>query len=265
MTIGKFIEENENVILYLNQNVNFMINLKRGQVFHSHKGYVNLNDIIGKRYGSKVKSNTGSEFYIVKPLIKDYIMKSHRKTQIIYPKDIAVIIHYSGISSGSRVIEAGTGSGALTMALAYYVKPNGRVYSYENREEHLNLAKKNLEKAGLLDYVELKLKDVNEGFDERDVDAVILDLPSPWKIVDKAYDALADWGVLISYSPTIEQVIKTVETLEKYNFVGIECLENMQRRWKIKTNETRPETLMIGHTGYILCARKTLGDNLEVK
>jgi tRNA (adenine57-N1/adenine58-N1)-methyltransferase len=252
------INENDYVILYFDQRVNYMIKLKKDQVFHSHKGYIKANDIIGKRYGGKVKSHIGVEFHILKPTIRDYVMKASRKTQIIYPKDIATIIHYSGIGPGSRVIEAGTGSGALTMALAYYVKPNGKVYSYDNREEHIKVAKSNIEKAGLMDYVELKLKDVNEGFDEKNVDAVILDLPSPWLIVEKAYTALADWGIIVSYSPSIEQVIKTVEALEKAKFIGIECIENIQRRWKVKPNETRPETLMIGHTGYIVLARKSL-------
>ncbi|MEM1549933.1 MAG: tRNA (adenine-N1)-methyltransferase [Candidatus Methanomethylicia archaeon] len=258
----KVVRENENVILYIDQKRSYMVNLKRDQKFHSHKGYLDTNNIIGKRYGSKVKSHIGFEFYVLKPTIRDYIMKSLRKTQIIYPKDIAVIIHYSGIGPGSRVIEAGTGSGALTMALAYYVKPDGKVYSYESREEHIKIAKKNLERAGLMEYVELKLKDVTQGFDEEDVDAVMLDVATPWLVVNNAYKALADWGVFVSYSPTIEQVIKTVEALEKSNFIGIECIENIQRRWKVKVNETRPETIMIGHTGYIVFARKILGEDV---
>jgi len=258
--VERVIGEGEDVLLYMDSKRSYMINLKRDQIFHSHKGYVNLNDIIGKRYGSRVKTHMGFEFYILKPTIRDYIMKSLRKTQIIYPKDIATIIQYSGIGSGSRVIEAGTGSGALTMALAYYVKPDGKVYSYENREEHLKIARKNLERAGLIKYVELKLKDVTQGFDEEDVDAVMLDVATPWLVIENAYKALADWGILVSYSPTIEQVIKTVEALEKSKFIGIECIENIQRRWKVKKNETRPETIMIGHTGYIVFARKVLGE-----
>ncbi|MEM2136834.1 MAG: hypothetical protein QXI93_02635, partial [Candidatus Methanomethylicia archaeon] len=94
---------NENIILYLNQNVNYMINLKKDQIFHSHKGYINSNEIIGKRYGTKIKSHMGNQFYILKPTLRDYIMKSARKTQIIYPKDIAIIINYSSIGPGSKV------------------------------------------------------------------------------------------------------------------------------------------------------------------
>ncbi|HDO20323.1 MAG TPA: tRNA (adenine-N1)-methyltransferase [Candidatus Bathyarchaeota archaeon] len=250
--------EGEYVILYLDRRRKYLVQVKRNRMFHTHRGYVDLGEVIGRRYGEAVKSHLGFKFYIFKPTIRNYVMKVERKTQIIYPKDIALIITYTGIGPGSRVIEAGTGSGALTTALAYYVRPDGKVYSYDIKEEYLKKAEKNIRRAGLEDYVELKLKDVTEGFEEENVDAVVLDLATPWLVVKHAYNALADWGSIASYSPTVEQVIKTVEALRKTRFKDIECIECLIRNIKVKEGETRPETFMVGHTGYITFARKTL-------
>ncbi|MCS7386155.1 MAG: tRNA (adenine-N1)-methyltransferase [archaeon GB-1867-005] len=257
------IHEGDYVIMYLNRRRTYLVKVKPDQVLHTHRGYVKLGELIGKRYGTKVKSHLGYTFTALKPNLKDFIFKFARKTQIIYPKDIALIIIYTGIGPGWKVVEAGTGSGALTSALAYYVKPNGKVYSYDIREEALEVARKNLEKAGLLDSVELKLKDVTQGIDERNVDAVVLDLATPWLVVPHAYEALADWGVFASYSPTIDQVVKTVEALKNEGFIAIECLECLVRRIKAVPGETRPETLMIGHTGYIVIARKSIREEID--
>lgn len=214
--------------------------------------------MIGKEYGSGVLSNLRTEFIALKPLLRDYIMKSVRKTQITYPKDIALMVMFSGIGPGSRIVEAGTGTGALTTALAHYVKPDGRVYSYEMREEFLKNAEKNLKRADLMDFVELKNKDVTVGIDERDVDAVILDLAIPWVVVPHAYTALRPCGTVVSFSPTIDQVVKTVEALKDDSFVDIETSECLMRRMQTERGKTRPQTLMTGHTGYITFARKAI-------
>jgi tRNA (adenine57-N1/adenine58-N1)-methyltransferase len=163
---------------------------------------------------------------------------------------------FSGIGPGSRVVEAGTGTGALTTALAHYVKPDGKVYSYEIREEFLKTAEKNLKRAGLVDFVELKNKDVTAGIDERDIDSVILDLATPWLVVPHAYDALKPCGTLVSFSPTIDQVVKTVEALNENGFADIETVECLMRGMQTERGKTRPQTLMTGHTGYITFARK---------
>jgi tRNA (adenine57-N1/adenine58-N1)-methyltransferase len=163
---------------------------------------------------------------------------------------------YSGIGPGSRVVESGTGTGALTTALAHFAQPTGKIYSYDIRPESQKAAEKNLKRAGLLEFVELKLKDVVTGIDERDVDAVILDLAVPWLVVPQAYEALKPSGTLVSFSPTIDQVVKTVETLREHNFVCIETFECIMRGMQIERGKTRPQTLMTGHTGYITHARK---------
>ncbi|MEM1540245.1 MAG: tRNA (adenine-N1)-methyltransferase [Candidatus Bathyarchaeia archaeon] len=252
------VAEGEHVLLYLDQRRTYLVKVEAGKVLHTHKGFIKLDELIGKEYGSTVASSLNVQFTILKPLLRDYIMKSVRRTQIMYPKDIALIIVFSGIGPGSRVVEAGTGTGALTTALAHFVRPNGRVYSYEIRSEFLETAEKNIKRAGLADFVELKNKDITAGIDETDVDAVVLDMATPWLVIPHAYKALKPCGTLISFSPTIDQTVKTVEALKENGFIDIETLECLVRGIQTERGKTRPQTLMTAHTGYITLARKTL-------
>jgi len=250
------IAEGDYILLYLTQRKTYLVKVEAGKSFHTHKGFIKFDDLIGKEYGSAVLSSLGIEFVILKPLLRDYVMKSVRRTQITYPKDIALIVMFSGIGPGSRVVEAGTGTGALTTALAHYVKPDGKVYSYEIKDEFLKTAEKNLKRACLMDFVELKSKDVTAGIDEGHVDAVILDLATPWLVVPHAYNALKPCGTIVSFSPTIDQVVKTVEALKENGFVDMETVECLMRGMQIERGKTRPQTLMTGHTGYVTFARK---------
>jgi tRNA (adenine57-N1/adenine58-N1)-methyltransferase len=257
------IREGDNLLLYLDVRRTYMIKAEAGKTFHTHKGYVKFDDLIGQDYGSTFRSSLGVDFTVLKPTLSDFIMKSSRNTQITYPKDAALIVMFSGIGPGSRVVESGTGTGALTTALAHYVKTTGKIYSYDIREEGQKTAEKNLRRYGLLDFVELKLKDVVAGIDERDIDAVILDLAVPWLVVPQAYAALKPSGVIVSFSPTIDQVVKTVEILREYHFVAIETFECIMRGMQIERGKTRPQTLMTGHTGYITHARKVTKPLIE--
>ncbi|MCK5592827.1 tRNA (adenine-N1)-methyltransferase, partial [Candidatus Bathyarchaeota archaeon] len=252
------ISEGDRILLYLDRKRTYLVMVEKEKSFHTHKGFIQLDELIGKEYGTCVTSSMDIEFVALKPILRDYVFKMLRKTQITYPKDIALIIMFSGAGPGSRIVEAGTGTGALTTALAFYVKPEGRVYSYEVRQEFMETASKNLERAGVSEYVELKNKDVTEGIDEQDVDAVILDLATPWLVISHAYSALKGSGTLVSFSPTIDQVVKTVEALKENGFVAVETVECLMRRMQIVRGKTRPETLMTGHTGYITFARKAL-------
>lgn len=254
------IEERDRVLLFLDKKRTYLVEVEEQKTFHTHKGFVQLRDLIGKEYGTRIKSSSETEFIALKPTISDYIFKSLRKTQIVYPKDVALIIIFSGIGPGSRVAEAGTGTGALTTALAFYVKPSGRVYSYEIREEFIETALRNLERAGLSQYVEVKKKDVTEGVDEKDLDAVILDMATPWLVVSHAYEALKGSGSLVSFSPTVDQVVLTGEALKRHGFVNIQTVECLLRAMQTERGKTRPETLMTAHTGYITFARKAWGE-----
>jgi tRNA (adenine57-N1/adenine58-N1)-methyltransferase len=250
--------EGDPILLYLSQRKTYLIKAEAGKTFHTHKGFIKFDDVIGKEYGSIVASSLGLDFSVLKPLLRDFIMKSVRRTQITYPKDIALIVMFSGIGPGSRVVEAGTGTGALTTALAHYVKPNGKVYSYEIREEFLKIAEKNLRRASLIDFVELKNRDITVGIEEEGIDAVVLDLATPWLIIPHADSALKPSGTIVSFSPTIDQTVKTTEALEENGFVEIETVECLMRGMQVERGKTRPQTLMTGHTGYITYARKAL-------
>jgi tRNA (adenine57-N1/adenine58-N1)-methyltransferase len=250
------ISEGDDVLLFLDSRRTYLIKLNMEERFHTHKGFIELDEVGGKRYGDSVKTSLGTNFYLIKPDLYDYIRKMRYTTQIIYPKDIGLIIVHSGIGPGSRVVEAGTGSGALTSALAYYVRPTGKVYSYEIREETLEKARKNIERSGVLDFIELKNKDVTEDIEEEEVDSVIFDMATPWLAIPNAYNALKGNGTLVSFSPSINQVEKTVKALKNHGFIDVETVECFIRRMKVKEGETRPETLMRGHSGYITWGRK---------
>jgi tRNA (adenine57-N1/adenine58-N1)-methyltransferase len=250
------IVENDYVLLSLGPRKNYLVKVEQGKSFHTHKGFIKFDDLIGKEYGIVIQSSLGFEFAALKPLLRDYIMKSARQTQITYPKDVALIVMFSGIAPGSRVVEAGTGTGALTTALAHYVKPEGRVYTYEIREEFQKTAEKNLRRAGLIDFVGFKSRDVTLGIDESDVNAVVLDLAVPWLVIPHAWKALKPCGTTVSFSPTIDQVVKTVEAMKESGFIDIETIECLMRGMQVERGKTRPHTMMTGHTGYITSARK---------
>lgn len=254
----ELITEGADIFLYLDPKRTYLVKVEPEKSFHTHKGYIQLGDLIGKEYGTRIVSSMNIEFVALKPTLRDYIFKTSRRTQISYPKDISLIILFSGIGSGSRVVEAGTGTGALTSAIAHYIKPTGRVYTYEVRQEFAKNAKKNLERAGLLEYVEIKGGDVTEGIEEKELDAVILDMATPWLVVPHAYNALKGGGVLVSFSPTIDQVVKATEALAEHGFVGIETVETLMRFMQVARGKTRPQTLMTGHTGYLTFARKAI-------
>ena len=252
------IQDGDYVLIYLDARRTYMIKVQAGQTFHTHKGYLKLDELIGKEYGEPIKSSLGINFATLKPALTDYIMKSSRNTQIIYPKDAALIVMLSGIGPGSRVVESGTGTGSLTTALAHYVGPTGKVYTYELRPEFQKNARKNLERSKLIDRVEMKSGDVTQGFDVQDVDAVILDLAVPWLVVPHAYNALKPSGIIVSFSPTIDQVVRATEALRDNGFVFIETIECLMRTMQVERGKTRPNTMMTGHTGYITHARKII-------
>jgi len=255
------IQDYDLIYLILDERRKWLIQVKSGEEFHTHKGIINFDDIIGKPYGSIVFSKPfetqGYKFYILKPLPSDYIIHMTRKTQIIYPEDAGLILIYSGIGPGSRVIEAGCGSGALTCILGNYVKPNGHIYSYDIREKSLKIARKNVLKAKLGEIVSIQYKNIIEDkLDLQEIDSIVLDMAEPWKAIDKVRTYLKLSGTLVSFSPTIEQVKKTTFALESNEFFEINTYELLKRTYQVKENATRPQVRMIGHSGYLTFARK---------
>ena len=255
------IQDNDLIFLILDERRRWLIEVKPGGTFHTHRGIIEFNDIIGKKFGTCVFSrpyeSAGYKFFVLKPLPSDYILHMARKTQIIYPEDAGLILIYSGIGPGSMVIEAGSGSGALSCILGNYVRPNGHVYSYDIREKSLKRAKKNVARANLEDYITIKFGNILEDeLNHKNVDSVVLDMPQPWQAIEIVKKYLKLSGTIVSFSPTIEQVKKTTFALKENEFIEINTYELIKRRIQVKPNATRPETRMVGHSGYITFARK---------
>lgn len=237
----------------------FLVRLKRGEVLHTNKGYVRHDDIIGAEEGSTLLTNLNKKVFVYRPGIADILMSVKRMTNISYPKDVAWMLFKSGVKSGSRVIEAGTGSGALACALAYSVMPEGRVYSFERRPEFIELARENLSRAGLLDYVQLEERDLSQPVEYENIfDAAFLDLPEPWTCLDSVYQSLKGGGSLCIFLPTVNQVERAVRELRKRSFTPPEVEELLIRTWDVKDGATRPDFNMRGHTGFIIFSRKLM-------
>lgn len=203
-----------------------------------------------------VKSHLGHEFYVLSPGIVDIYEKMPRSGSLILKKDLGAILSYTGIGSGDFVVDAGTGSAALALFLANIVKPSGRVYTYEINEKFAEVARKNIEKASLQDYIELNIKDIAEGIEEKNVDLITLDLEEPWRVFAHAKNSLKHGGFIAVYTPYIEHAKKVVEALRKESFKGIKTIELLERELEFREKGTRPRTKMLGHTGYITFARK---------
>ena len=257
----EIIKENDLIFLILDDKRRWILSVKSGDTFHTHRGIIEFDDIIGQKFGtvifSKPYKTQGYKFYILKPLPSDYVLHMIRKTQIIYPEDAGMIILYSGIQPGSIVIEAGCGSGALTCILGNYVRPQGHIYSYDIREKSLKRAKKNIERAGLQEFVSIKYGNIiTDDLDHTNVDTLVLDLAEPWDAIKKATIYLKQSGTIASFSPTIEQAKKATFALREQNFIEVNTYELMRRKIQVKKNATRPEVRMIGHTGYLTFGRK---------
>ena len=183
-------------------------------------------------------------------------MSIKRISQIVYPKDSGYILMKLDVGTGSRVVECGTGSGALTIALAHAVRPSGRVYSYDQRDDMLRVAARNLTNAGLLEQVELKQRDIAEGFCERDVDALFLDVRTPWLYLSQAWEALAEGGFFGAIVPTANQVSELIAELNEEPFGDIGVCEILLRSYKPIAERLRPMDRMVAHTGYLIFARR---------
>ncbi|UCH72172.1 MAG: tRNA (adenine-N1)-methyltransferase [Thermoplasmatales archaeon] len=218
-------------------------------------GVIDPSKLISQEYGKKIEIGN-KHFWILKPSLNDKLQGLKRKAQIILPRDAAHILINCSIESGNKILEGGIGSGSLTIALANAVAPEGSVVSYDNREDFIKHAMNNLKSANLDKYVTTKVKDITKGINEKELDAIIIDIPNPWDVVSHAWNALKVGGCFCSYSPLISQVEKTVKEIKKYSFIEIKTMENIQREMIVSDFGTRPSFDMLGHTGYLTFARK---------
>lgn len=258
MMTNNIIKEGENILLYTSKGKSWLIKAEKGGKVHTHLGIIELSKIIGREFGEVIDTTLGAKIVILKPLLIDYVMKSARNTQIVYPKDIGLIIIETGLGPTSLVIEAGTGSGVLTTALASYIRPSGHIYTYEIRPEFIEIAEKNLVKAGVREYVTIKNKDASLGFDEKDIDVAMIDVGDPWKLAKPAYDSLKGGGVIAAILPTMNQAEKLASELHKLGFINVHTVELLLRNIEAREGMTRPSTRMISHTAYLMYARKAI-------
>lgn len=239
----------------------YLVTLATGRQFHSHLGIVEHDDLIGSVEGASLKASGGSRYTVVRPTLADYVLKMKRGAQVVYPKDVGLILVYADIFPGAAVLEAGTGSGSLTLALSRAVGSEGRVVSYEAREDHHAGAARNIAEwyealGGKPENVDLRIGDVFEGVPERGFDRLILDLPEPWRAVGTATDSLAAGGIMCCYLPTVPQVAQTVEAMRGGGFGLLSTFEGLVRTWNVERMSVRPDHRMVAHTGFIVVGRK---------
>jgi len=204
-----------------------------------------------------VTTTLGDALIILKPTIEDLIMKLTRKTQVVYPKDLGLIMVKLGIHSGSRVIETGTGTGATTSLMAYLVQPGGMVYTYDIRPEFQEVARKNVEKLNLSKFVTFSVGDSRLGFKERGMDAGVLDVGDPWDVISSMKESLKPAAPMAAITPTTNQAEKLVAKMIEEGFVSVETVEILMRHLEARVGMTRPSNIMVGHTAYLTFGRST--------
>jgi len=222
----------------------------------SHLGFIKHETFLEYEYGTRIPTQLGEGFIMLQPSTVDLVMNVSRATQILYPKDIGYLLMKMNIHPGMRVVEAGTGSGAMTLVLARMVQPLGQVYSYEEREEPQLNARKNIARAGLTSFVEFRVRDIRAGFDERDADALFLDVREPWLFLAQAHAAMKPGGFFGAFVPTTNQVSEMLSEFDRMsNWVNVQVSEILERQYKTNADRLRPDDRMIAHTGYLLSAR----------
>ena len=261
MSGGKPFAAGERVLLIDSKERRYLMTLAAGKQFHSHQGTVEHDAVIGELEGIRVQASKGGRLLAVRPTLSDFVLKMKRGAQVVYPKDIGLILVYADIHPTATVLEAGTGSASLTLALARAVGESGRLISYEVREDHHAQGVANLNSwyeglGGIPLNVELRLGDVFEGIDDVTFDRMVFDLPEPWRAVGTTTTALAAGGVVCCYLPTIPQVQQTVEALRAAGFGMIETFEGLVRTWNVEGQSVRPDHRMVAHTGFLITARK---------
>ena len=242
-----------------------MRRLNKGVKISIRGGRIPVEELIGLEEGSTVRSSLNERFVVMRPTLAQLIPKLPRRAQVIYPKDIALILIWADIFPGARVIEAGVGPGALTLALLRAVGSEGRVTSYEIRPEFAQMARDNIAAFyGPAPNWTLKVKDIILDLEETDVDRIILDLPEPWQVTQKAWRVLRPGGILLSYLPTVLQVKSWVDSLKEHRgFANIQIMESLLRFWYTRELSLRPQHRMVAHTGFITVARRITNANTK--
>ncbi len=238
----------------------YIFNVVEDKELHTHRGIIKHNDLVGLPFGSVVLSHNESPFYLLQPSLSDILLDLKRITQILYPKDIGYILLTMGIGEGQHIVEAGTGSGAMTIALAYSVGKTGKITSYDQKKEFQNLAKKNLSRVGLEERVEFKIRNIEEGFDETEVDALFLDVMNPYDYIPQVKASIKPGGFFGCLVPTTNQVSRLLHQLRLNQFAFLEVVEVLLRFYKPEPERLRPTDRMVAHTGFLIFGRPLLSE-----
>jgi tRNA (adenine57-N1/adenine58-N1)-methyltransferase len=224
--------------------------------FQSDLGIIDGEKIENSGFGDILTTHLNKEFKVIKPNVNDFIDLMDRRCSILIQKDIGTVIARTGIGNGFIVVDAGTGAGAIALNFGNIVGETGHVYSYEIREDFAEVAKNNVEKFGLSKIIEVKNKDIKEGIDEVAIDLVFLDLTKPYEIFEDVFEKLKLGGHLVVYAPYIDQVETSYRVAKKIGFSDLAIVETLEREMEVRSQGTRPKTRMVGHSGYLLFARK---------
>lgn len=263
------LRDGERVLLMDARGRRYLLRLQAGSTFHFHGGSIPHDAIIGAPEGSLRRATSGARLTALRPTLADFVLKMPRGAQVVYPKDIAAVLVHGDIAPGARVLEAGTGSGALTMGLARAVGPGGAVVSYEIREDFHATARANLETffGAMPEWVELRNQDLSSvaspevrGGHREVFDRAVLDLPEPWAVLPAVTAVLRPGGILTTYLPTTNQTREAVLALERTGYSQIDTFEVMERHWHVTDRSVRPDHRMVAHTGFITTARRGVGD-----
>lgn len=256
----KVLAEGDAVVLYDRRRRRYLIALRRGGTSDLRGGRIAHDELLGRAEGGTVRSTRGERFLVLRPTLGEFVLEMPRGAQVVYPKDLGAILVAADVFPGARVLEAGTGSGALTMALVRAAGPEGRVASYEVREDFARVAERNIARyLGATPSLVLRRRDLADGVlpEDAPVDRMVLDLPEPWRMVPEAERALVPGGIFLAYLPTVPQVMQTVETLQAAGtFALIETVEVLLRPWNVDGRSVRPAHRMVAHTGFLVTARR---------
>ena len=261
MTHGLPLQDGEQVLLIDQRGKRHLIFLRKSETFHSDRGWIPHDNVIGQVEGTWIRSSLGLRYLALRPTLGEFVLEMPRGAQVIYPKDLAMILFWADVFPGARVLEAGTGSGALTLALLRAVGTDGRVITYEQRDEFARRALANIHmRLGQVNNLTVRLRPVEDGLPEEEpVDRVLFDLPEPWKLTSLVASVLRPGGIFMCYVPTIIQSHELSETLHREReWALVETFETLMRPWNIEGQSVRPFHRMVAHTGFITLARRVV-------